>query len=60
MASPDAMAARCWSGMKWRRRWEVAIEREKQIKGGSRSKKLALIEAFNPEWTDLYESILHG
>jgi len=30
-----------------------AIAREKQIKGGSRAKKLALIEALNPEWRDL-------
>jgi putative endonuclease len=35
-----------------------AIEREKQIKGGSRKKKLALIESMNPEWTDLYGSII--
>ncbi len=35
-----------------------AIAREKQIKGGSRRKKLELIEAMNPEWRDLYESIL--
>jgi putative endonuclease len=35
-----------------------AIEREKQIKGGSRKSKLALIENTNPEWTDLYTSIL--
>jgi putative endonuclease len=35
-----------------------AIAREKQIKAGSRRKKLALIEAFNPEWEDLYESIV--
>ena len=35
-----------------------AIEREKQIKGGSRRKKLALIESINPDWNDLYESIL--
>ena len=34
-----------------------AITREKQIKAGSRKKKLALIEALNPEWKDLYESI---
>ena len=26
---------------------------EKQIKGGSRQKKLMLIESFNPEWKDL-------
>lgn len=31
-----------------------AIEREKQIKGGSRAKKIALIESSNPEWNDLY------
>jgi putative endonuclease len=35
-----------------------AITREKQIKAGSRSKKLELIEALNPEWNDLYESIV--
>ncbi|MCL2810452.1 MAG: GIY-YIG nuclease family protein [Clostridia bacterium] len=35
-----------------------AIEREKQIKGGSRKKKMALIERMNPEWKDLYDSIL--
>jgi predicted GIY-YIG superfamily endonuclease len=34
-----------------------AIAREKQIKAGSRAKKLALIEGLNPEWKDLYESI---
>jgi len=36
----------------------LAIEREKQIKGGSRKKKLELIETMNPEWNDLYESII--
>ena len=35
-----------------------AIEREKQIKGGSRKKKLALIESLNPDWQDLYKSLL--
>jgi putative endonuclease len=39
---------------------ESAILREKQIKGGSRRKKLALIEALNPQWKDLYEDIAHG
>ena len=34
-----------------------AIEREKQIKGGSRKKKLALIESINPRWEDLIEYI---
>ena len=37
---------------------ERAILREKQLKGGSRRKKLALIEALNPDWQDLYEQIL--
>jgi putative endonuclease len=36
-----------------------AIAREKQIKAGSRGKKLALIEAMNPAWVDLYESVLY-
>jgi putative endonuclease len=31
-----------------------AITREKQIKAGSRAKKLALIETLNPGWKDLY------
>ena len=35
-----------------------AITREKQIKAGSRAKKLALIEGLNPEWKDLYESLI--
>jgi putative endonuclease len=39
---------------------EAAIAREKQIKGGSRAKKLALIEAMNPDWRDLFEDIAHG
>lgn len=37
---------------------ESAILREKQIKGGSRARKMALIEALNPDWQDLYDSIL--
>ena len=32
----------------------AAIGREKQIKAGSRKKKLVLIETFNPQWRDLY------
>ena len=34
-----------------------AIKREKQIKGGSREKKLKLIESTNPLFEDLYDSI---
>ena len=32
-----------------------AIAREKQIKAGSRAKKIALIEKDNPDWQDLSE-----
>lgn len=32
---------------------EDAINREKQIKGYSRSKKVALIEGFNKDWNEL-------
>jgi predicted GIY-YIG superfamily endonuclease len=35
-----------------------AITREKQIKAGSRAKKLAMIETLNPEWKDLYETLI--
>jgi putative endonuclease len=36
---------------------EVAIQREKQIKGGSRQKKLDLINGMNASWRDLYEDL---
>jgi len=32
-----------------------AIEREKQIKGWLRARKIALIDSMNPEWKDLSE-----
>jgi predicted GIY-YIG superfamily endonuclease len=35
-----------------------AITREKQIKAGSRAKKLALIENLNPSWKDLYGDLI--
>ena len=38
-------------------RIEEAIEKEKQIKGGSRKDKEALINTINPEWKDLWEII---
>ena len=34
-----------------------AIEREKQIKAGSRKRKDELIEKSNPKWHDLYQSL---
>ena len=36
---------------------EDAFAREKQIKGGSRIKKIQLIEHFNPQWKDLFEQL---
>jgi putative endonuclease len=35
----------------------IAIKREKQIKGGSRQKKLDLINLLNPTWRDLYNDL---
>jgi putative endonuclease len=35
----------------------TAIAREKQIKGGSRKKKIDLINSMNPEWKDLYDEL---
>jgi len=35
-----------------------AISREKQLKAGSRAKKVALIEGMNPNWCDLYPGLL--
>ena len=37
---------------------EDAILREKQIKGGCRADKEALINSMNPEWNDLSEQII--
>jgi len=36
---------------------ESAILREKQIKGGSRQKKIELINGMNKEWRDLQEEL---
>ncbi len=38
-------------------RLDTAIAREKQIKAGSREKKIELVEMNNPDWLDLYESL---
>ncbi len=37
---------------------ESAILREKQIKAGSRQKKIDLINKQNPEWKDLYAELI--
>ena len=36
---------------------EEAIAEEKRIKGGSRLQKINLINAMNPDWTDLYDTL---
>ncbi len=36
---------------------ENAITREKQIKGGSRQKKISLVNGFNRSWRDLYDDL---
>ena len=36
---------------------ERAIYREKQIKAGSRQKKIGLVYRLNPEWKDLYDEL---
>jgi putative endonuclease len=36
---------------------ENAILREKQIKAGSRQKKVQLIDSINKEWHDLYDEL---
>ena len=35
----------------------AAIAREKQLKGGSRQKKIDLINSMNSEWHDLYDDL---
>jgi putative endonuclease len=35
----------------------AAIEREKQIKGGSRQSKLDLVNKINPGWKDLFDEL---
>jgi putative endonuclease len=35
----------------------AAIVREKQIKTGSRQKKIELVNGFNPEWRELFDEL---
>jgi putative endonuclease len=39
-------------------RMDEAIAREKLIKAGLRQKKMMLIESANPDWCDLYETLV--
>lgn len=34
-----------------------ALAREKQIKGGSRQRKIALVNEMNPDWVDLFDQL---
>ena len=43
---------------KWFPSIEDAIAYEKKIKGGSRKKKIALINELNPSWVDLFHNKL--
>jgi len=36
---------------------EEALTREHQIKGGSRKKKIDLIDSINPDWRDLSDNL---
>jgi putative endonuclease len=36
-----------------------AIQREKRLKKWNRAWKIQLIESANPEWKDLYETVMH-
>ncbi len=38
---------------------EEAINREKQIKAGSRARKILLINGMNPDWFDLYTLLVN-
>ena len=37
---------------------KAAIEREKQVKGWNRKRKNKLVETKNPNWVELYDSLL--
>ena len=37
---------------------EEAIATEKAIKGGNKKSKIALVNALNPEWKDLYDVLI--
>jgi putative endonuclease len=41
----------------WTEDASAAIAREKQIKAGSRNKKIAMINGFNPDWRDLFDAL---
>jgi putative endonuclease len=54
-ASPASTTAIAWFIYESFDDVRKAIDREKQLKGGRRGKKIALIESLNPRWADLAE-----
>ena len=47
-----------WCTMRKSSDANAAIAREKQIKGGSRRRKVALIDSINPDWRDLFDDLV--
>jgi len=47
-----------WSIMKFTLVLNKQYPEKKKLKGGSRQKKIDLIDKFNPEWKDLWDSII--
>jgi hypothetical protein len=35
----------------------LAVAREKQLKAGSRGRKIALVNVMHPDWRDLYDDL---
>ena len=58
---PNAFTAKYHADkLVWYQEFESIIDaraREKQIKAGSRAKKIKLIAMMNPKWRDLYETL---
>ncbi len=44
----------------WWPRLENMVVRERQMKEWNRNWKIELIEKMNPDWTDLYDALLHA
>ncbi len=55
---PTNMVLICWFWYEVHETMESAIQREKAIKEWQRAWKLRLIEERNPNWDDLYDSLL--
>jgi len=45
------------SGMRFMKRWSQPFSGKRQLKEWQHSWKLKLIEEFNPDWRDLYDTL---